>query len=281
MAAEGERLAVGFFDGVHLGHRAVLAGAGGVLTFTNHPLSVLAPERAPRLLMSTEERLAAIRALVRGPVTALDFTPALAALSPEEFAARHLGGGKIVRCGTNWRFGRGGEGDAAWLLAHGYAVEVVPPTEADGEMVSSSRIRRALADGDLAAAARMTGRVWTLSGRIVRGKGLGTRLGLPTVNVDPGRPNCLRHGVYVASVGGLPAVANYGLAPTAGAAAWREPVLELHFTGVFDASAPALADGFATVELRRFLRDERTFGSFAELTEQIRRDIAAAEEVDA
>lgn len=281
MAAEGERLAVGFFDGVHLGHRAVLADADGALTFANHPLSVLASARAPVLLMATEERLAAIRALVRGPVTALDFTPELAALPPEEFAARHFGDGCVVRCGPNWRFGRGGAGDAAWLRAHGYAVEVVPPTAADGEMVSSSRIRRALADGDLAAVERMAGRVWTLSGRIVRGKGLGTRLGLPTVNVDPGRPTCLRRGVYAASVGGMPAVANYGLAPTAGAAAWREPVLELHFIGAFDASAPALAGGSVTVELRRFLRDERAFGSFAELMVQIRRDIAAAGGEDA
>ena len=150
-----ESVAVGFFDGVHLGHQAILGRASRALTFGNHPLSVLAPERAPRLIMTPEEKVAAIRACGVGEVEVVDFTPELAALSPEEFAARHFvgldGSRRSVVCGENWRFGAGGRGDADFLRRLGFDVEVVPYAVFDGERVSSSRIRRSLADGDIAA----------------------------------------------------------------------------------------------------------------------------------
>ena len=114
-------LAVGFFDGVHLGHQAILKGADAALTFRNHPLSVLAPEKAPRLIMSCEERVAAIKACGVKDVTVLAFTRELAAMSAKEFAqewflaAKGRKGAQRVFCGENWRFGKGGEGDAAFL----------------------------------------------------------------------------------------------------------------------------------------------------------------------
>ena len=123
-------LAVGFFDGVHLGHQSILKGADAALTFRSHPLSVLAPERAPRLIMTCEERVAAIKACGVGEVTVLDFTPELAAMPAEEFANSVLkrSGDRfpVLRCGANWRFGKGGTGDAAFLRLRGIDVEVDP-----------------------------------------------------------------------------------------------------------------------------------------------------------
>ena len=135
-------VAVGFFDGVHLGHRAILSGADVALTFRNHPLSVVAPERAPRLLMDFDSRVAAIRACGVREVRAFDFTPEFARLLPAEFLAEAgISRETEVRCGSNWRFGRGGEGDAEWLRARGYRVTVVPSVSYRGEGVSSTRIR--------------------------------------------------------------------------------------------------------------------------------------------
>ena len=144
-------LAVGFFDGVHLGHQEILRGASAALTFRNHPLTVLAPEKAPRLIMTPEERVAAIKSCGVGEVTVLDFTRTLAEMSAEEFANSFLKRSgdcfPALRCGANWRFGKGGLGDAAFLRSRGYDVAVVPYAEYKGEPISSSRIRRCLENG--------------------------------------------------------------------------------------------------------------------------------------
>ena len=234
-------LATGFFDGVHLGHQVILEGADAALTFLEHPLKVLAPEKAPRLLMSFEER---IRAIAR-PVTVLNFTRELAETSAADFAARYLKGVK-VRCGRNWRFGKGGEGCPEWLKANGYEVEVVPEVEYQGEAISSSRIRAALERGEMEAAAAMLGRPYSVSGAVAAGKGEGRNLGFPTLNLDSGRDLNLREGVYSAIV-------NYGKAPTFGERAWKRPVLEAH--------------------LVKFLREERKFSSPDELKAQITADL--------
>ena len=158
-------VAVGFFDGVHLGHRAILSGADVALTFRNHPLSVVAPERAPRLLMDFDSRVAAIRACGVREVRAFDFTPEFARLSPAEFLAEAgISRETEVRCGSNWRFGRGGEGDAEWLRARGYRVTVVPSVSYRGEGVSSTRIRAALERGDVEDANAMLGRPFSAAG---------------------------------------------------------------------------------------------------------------------
>ena len=168
-----QSLAVGFFDGVHLGHQAILKGADAALTFRNHPLTVLAPEKAPRLIMSVEERVAAIKACGVGEVTVLDFTPELAEMSADEFVGflnkRRGRRFSLVRCGENWRFGKGGEGNAEWLRTKGIDVEIAPYVEHKGERISSSRIRRCLENGEIEDANAMMGRRFQVSDFKVRG----------------------------------------------------------------------------------------------------------------
>ena len=274
-SADFQSVAVGFFDGVHLGHQSILKGAAAALTFRNHPLTVLSPERAPRLLMDAEERLAAIRACGVGEVVALDFTPEFARLSPEEFLEMAgITRTVKVRCGANWRFGRGGTGDADWLMAHGYSVDVVLAVKYRGEIVSSTRIRAALERGEVEDACAMLGRPFEVRGEVFSGKGEGSCLGYPTMNLKPRSLKVrLPLGVYVAEVGGARAVANYGFAPTFGERAWEEPVVEVHFLR----QTPDVRDGFpAEVKLLRFLRPERKFDSPDALKSQIARDCAAA-----
>ena len=271
--AAQRRLAVGFFDGVHLGHRAILDGADAVLTFRNHPLSVLDPPRAPRLIMPPASRLEALRALGVREVTMLEFTRELAGTDPEEFVRRHLSGaagpgGLKVLCGANWRFGRDGAGDAELLRRLGIDVEVRPYAEWRGERISSSRIRAALLRGEVEDAAEMLGRPYAVGGRTVRGKGLGRRLGFPTVNIVPDSDVLLPHGVYAVRFCGLRGVANFGLAPTLREQAWREPVLEVHaLDGEPEADLPSLR-----VEILRRIRPERTFADMDELRAQLARD---------
>ncbi len=274
----GPSLAVGFFDGVHLGHQEILRGADRALTFRNHPLSVLAPARAPRLIMSLDDRLAAIRACGVQEVRALDFTPELAALSPEDFVARYLTpAGTMarpkIRCGANWTFGAGGAGDAVRLRELGFDVSVVPYARWNGLPISSSRIRATLAEGDVAAANAMLGHPFCVTGEVLRGKGLGSQLGFPTVNVRlPEWRVALRRGVYEVEVAGVRGLANCGVAPTLGAQRWPTPVLEIHFPGCKAAFVPAAP---FTVVFVRFVREERTFASLNELTRQIACDCQA------
>lgn len=271
-----QSVAVGFFDGVHLGHQAILRGADSALTFARHPLSVLAPEKAPRLVMGLDERLAAIRACGVRDVVALDFTPDLAATSPEDFAARYLvdanGRPMRVRCGANWSFGKGGAGDAGWLRARGFDVVVVPYAVYKGAPVSSSRIRAALAAGEVEDANAMLGRPLRAFGAPFPGKGVGRSIGFPTVNLRLAQPEPpVPLGVYEVLVGGRRGVANYGVAPTMGERSWNEPVLEVHFPGLDDAP-PTAKDAPVAVDFVRFIRPERTFASVDELREQIARD---------
>lgn len=259
-----QSVAVGCFDGVHLGHQAILSKAASVLTFDCHPLSVLAPERAPRQLMGLEDRLAVIGL----PTEVLSFTPELAALSPEEFAKHYLRGRKVV-CGENWHFGKGGVGNADWLRAHGYEVEVVGYAEYRGERISSSRIRESLARGELDDVRAMLGRAYMLSGKVVAGKHLGRELGYPTVNVQLASRLALSRGAYSVRVEGVRAIANYGVAPTMGELAWKDSVLEIHFLD----EVPNIAER-VSVEFVRFLRPERKFESPEALQRQIAEDIA-------
>jgi len=278
-------LAVGFFDGVHLGHRAILKGADIALTFENHPLSLLSPQRAPRLIMSSSERAAAIRELgVKATVVAFD--AAFANSLPERFldfltdlAATHGFGPSAslsVRCGASWRFGKGGCGDASWLRDRGIDVTVVPAVEHAGAPISSTRIRAALETGSLPDANAMLGRPFVLRGTTFRGKGAGASLGFPTLNVrlveSPSVPRVrLPRGAYEVRVAGEVAVANYGVAPTFGDGAWTEPVVEVHFLGKVPEIGP---DVPVTVAFARFLRPERKFASVAQLREQIAADCA-------
>ena len=276
-------LAVGFFDGVHLGHRRILAQADAALTFLNHPATVFAPGRVPPLLMPTDARLVAIgaalakRVPVPEPVRALPFTPALAALPPDAFAARlrvgypDLG---TVFCGPNWTYGANGAGTAETLRAAGFLVETVPFVVLDGAPVSSTRIRAALAAGRLDEANALLGRPYAVVGATFHGKGVGRTLGHPTANIRlPEGLVRLPLGVYAVRTPLGPGVANYGRAPTLGARAWPEPVLEDH---LLDASGDIAVPGSLSVSFTRFIRPEKTFASLAALQAQIARDIAAA-----
>ena len=260
-------VAIGFFDGVHIGHREILRGARTALTFRTHPLATLAPERAPRLIMPFAKREAAIRACGVEEVVALDFTPSFAALSPEEFARRFLRE-RIVRCGANWRFGKAGAGDAALLSRLGYDVRVSPYALFAGERVSSTRIRAAIECGDLPSANAMLSRAWSVEGRVVRGKGLGGKIGAPTVNLElDGLELRLPRGVYAVVAGGARGVANWGVAPTMREAAWTHETLEINFIDPPPAPSPVLGTAFL-----RFMRPERVFDSIEELARQIRLD---------
>ena len=277
-------LAVGFFDGVHRGHQAILRGAVAALTFRNHPLTVLAPERAPRLIMTADERLQAIRACGVGEVTMLEFTPALAALSAEEFAERYLAaeqlrtGAKQLICGENWHFGKAGAGNADFLRRRGFAVEVVPYVNCQGAAVSSSRIRSCLEHGEIEAANAMLGRPFQVQGEKAQGKGMGRTLGYPTVNLQLSTLNLhLPLGVYEVEANGMKGIANYGLAPTMGAQAWTDPILEVHF---LDHRALEQFESLnqLAISIIRFLRPERRFDSVAELQAQIAADCAEVAE---
>jgi len=260
-------IAVGFFDGVHLGHQAILRGATSAITFRNHPLSVLAPERAPRLVMSLEDRLSAIRACGVSEVAALDFTEALAHETPEDFMKRL---GPRVRCGENWRFGANGVGDAGFLRSHGVEVEVVPYAEYKGVRVSSTRIRLALEAGAVADANAMLGRPFAAEGSVFCGKGEGRVLGFPTVNVRLDMAIQLPFGVYAVEAGGRRAIANYGVAPTMGERAWGKPCLEIHFVnGERGENGERVRVVFVD-----FIRPERKFETKEELARQIALDIA-------
>lgn len=263
-------LAVGFFDGVHRGHQAILARASSVLTFRNHPLSVLAPDRAPRLIMSVEDRLAAIAACGVSDVRALDFTPRLASLSPDDFISRYVSHARVF-CGDNWHFGRGGVGNATYLRMRGIDAEVVSYADYEGQPVSSTRIRAALSDGRIDAATAMLGHAWMIRGEVVAGKGFGRKIGFPTINLRPITglvfPPC---GVYEVRLAGVKGVANFGFAPTMGERAWKEPTLEIHLLAP-PTAAPQPGESLA-VEIVRFVRPERKFEKLEDLQRQIADD---------
>ena len=271
-----QRVAIGFFDGLHRGHQAILAGVDRAITFATHPLALIDPAHRPPLVMSPAARLAALRRTV-GELTVYDFDAAFAALDPAAFLARAgLRPGDEIRAGARWRFAHAHAGDGAWLRSHGYVFTEVPDVEYDGGRISSSRLRLTLARGEMEAAAAMLGRPFVFEGVVTRGKGRGRELGFPTVNCrrttaadGAWEPVPLPTGVYAARVAGALAVANYGLAPTFAAAAWPEPVLELHFA----APPLALAAGTAVeVELVRFVRPERKFATLDDLRAQIAAD---------
>lgn len=286
-------LAIGIFDGVHLGHRAVIEaavqsarrseGQAAVLTFAPHPSVVLRPEQATHLLMDRGAKARVLGELGVEAVITHPFTREFAQLTAEEFLPwlkRALPQLAAVYVGENWRFGRGRTGDIALLIAegkkHGLSVFSAPRVSLNGEPISSSRIRGRLEAGEIAAANSLLGYVYFSEGRIAPGKKLGRTMGFPTLNLVWSPDFRPRFGVYVVRVHGekngapLRAVANYGLRPTVERAS--EPRLEVH---VLD-ECPYDAGDVITVEWLHFLRPEMKFGGLGTLRAQIAADREAA-----
>jgi len=283
-------LALGMFDGVHVGHQAVIAravmaaasrgGLAGVLTFDPHPVRLLAPDQAPTAVLTTlPNKAKIISALGVGLFVPLRFDAALAGLTAEEFFQQLLAAPiRTLAVGEDWRFGRGRGGDVGFLQeragAAGFQLEALPPVMVEGERVSSTRIRQAIRDGSLAAAARMLGRPYAIGGPVVEGRRLGRQLGFPTANVALGEQLTPPDGVWAVRVAvaegeAWPGVANLGVRPTVDGGA---RVLEVH---LLDFSGD-LYGCEIEVEFVQFIRPEQRFASLDLLKEQISADASAA-----
>ncbi len=278
--------ALGFFDGVHRGHRKVIESATtpgalrGVLTFAEHPLALLAPEKQPRLITPlAEQKRALLEALGVDVLLELPFTRELAAMEPRAFLDALRGSCPMagISVGRNWRFGRGGAGDAAFVESyaaeHGLNACVQDMAVLDGERICSSRIRELLQEGDLSRAEEMLGHAFTIAGVVEPGQKLARRLGFPTANITMHSQAVLPPaGVYEVSVqvAGAPCrgIANLGLRPTI-EESHKVVRLETH---LLNWQGDLYGCGLQ-VELRRFLRPERRFASVEELRAQIAADV--------
>jgi riboflavin kinase/FMN adenylyltransferase len=284
-------VAIGNFDGVHLGHQALVRriverargtdGTAVVLTFDPHPARVLAPERAPEALLTLAQRAELLAALGVDQLAVLPFDPGVAELAPAAFAELVLAGAlgaRAVVVGEQFRFGRGRSGDIATLRAAGARLgfEVLPvtPILEAGLRVSSSRVRAALMGGDVELAGRLLGREPFVDGRVVRGDGRGGGLGFPTANLDVLNQALPGPGVYAAWCR-LPdgetrgAAANVGRRPTFGGGALT---VEAHLLD----HAGDLYDRTLRLSFVRRLRGERRFAGRDQLIVQIGADVVAA-----
>ncbi len=282
---------IGNFDGVHLGHRAVfrrlleqgqaLGLPATVIIFEPQPMELFAPDSAPARLTRMREKIAAIDENGISRIVVLEFGPRLAAMPARDFVNQLLVGGLGVRfllVGDDFRFGHNREGDYALLQAighdQGFAVENVHTIKHADERISSTRIREALARGDLNQARHLLGRPYTICGRVAHGYKRGRTIGFPTANINLHRRVSPLRGVFVVRVHGigpepLPAVANIGNRPTVAGTEYR---LEVH---LFDFDRDIYGAHLRVEPLLR-LRDEQRFESFDALRAQIHRDAVAA-----
>jgi riboflavin kinase/FMN adenylyltransferase len=283
-------LSIGAYDGLHLGHQALIrrltersraAGAPAVLvTFEPLPREYLQPQDPPARLTSFRERWRLLSPLPLDYLCLLRFDEALRNLSAEEFATFLAQGlrARTVIVGHDFRFGRSGAADAGVLQAAGqrlgFEVEVVPPVTSGPERISSSGVRAALARGDFAQAAAWLGRPWSMRGRVVAGERLGRTLGFPTANLPLHRRRAPVGGVFAVRVHGVGAaplagVASLGTRPTVEGTA---PLLEVH---LFDFAGELYGREIA-VEFVAKLREEVRFASLAALTRQMQADALEA-----
>lgn len=283
-------LALGVFDGVHIGHQAVIAraveaaerdgGLGGVLTFDPHPIRVIAPAKAPASLLATlhhKEKI--VRDLGADVFIALNFDQTLALMEPGEFLDQLFRlPVKTIAVGEDWRFGKGRHGDVEFLQSQaalrGFTLEAVPPVMIEGERVSSTRIRQAIRDGNFAAAARLLGRPYSVCGPVIHGKQLGRTIGFPTANIETGDSQLPPDGVWAVNATFtdgriISGVANLGTRPTVGG---DSRSLEAHlFDFSEDIYGQELEIGFLA-----FIRSEKKFNGLDELKNQIARDAESA-----
>ena len=212
-------VAIGTFDGVHLGHQAVIEGADTVLTFEPHPLAVIHPTALPKLITPFSVKRDVIAGLGVEELVVIPFDEDFAQHSAEEFIERVLIGqlgATEVSVGENFRFGAKARGDAAMLRSRPeFETRVLPLVEVDGETVSSTRIRAHVAAGDMRDARRCLGAPFMVEGNVVKGDQRGRELGFPTANIVPDDNYVIPgHGVYAAFADGVPAAVNVGVRPT-------------------------------------------------------------------
>jgi riboflavin kinase / FMN adenylyltransferase len=272
-AAPGPRaIAVGTFDGVHVGHREVIGDADTVLTFEPHPVAVIAPTHMPKLLTPLAVKAEIIASLGVAELLVIRFDAAFAARTAREFIDEVLVArltARSVSIGENFRFGAGAEGDATLLAAdHRFEARVVPLCEVDGEIVSSSQIRSLIAAGEVARAAVLLGDPFQLRAVVVSGEQRGRELGFPTANlVPPEGLVCPGHGVYACLANGLPAAVNIGVRPTFGTG--RAELIEAY---LIDFDGHLYGQELRLHFLQR-LRGERRFETVAALVEEMHRDV--------
>jgi riboflavin kinase / FMN adenylyltransferase len=283
---------IGVFDGVHRGHQALLARVAeearardllpGAITFDRHPMKVVRPGSDPKLLSTLRQRVDLLGECGMAFVLVLQFTPKLSRMAAEEFAVKVLletVQARVVVVGHNFRFGHRAAGDARLIaeLAEPRGVQVInlPLDDDAGDAVSSTRIRAALADGDVEAAARLLGRPYAVEGHVVRGAERGRLLGIPTANLRvPARLVLPGKGVYAGHLqvrGGepLPAVSNVGVSPQFGGNELRVETYVLDFDG-------DLYGQRVRVSFEHRLRDETVFTDVAALVSQMHQDVALA-----
>jgi riboflavin kinase/FMN adenylyltransferase len=285
-------LAIGVFDGVHRGHQAVIStsadhaatsnGTPVVVTFDPHPEKVLRPQAAPHLLSATQHKIALIRALGVEHLLIITFDKQFAATEPEDFVQKVVIHSKPLReicVGHEWSFGKNRRGNLDLLKKLGakfnFDVVGIPPVKINGAVVSSTAIRQAIEKGDLAKAAEMLGREYTILGTVTRGDNLGKKIGFPTANLSAHSEQFPPNGVYVAEAridGELyRGVINLGIRPTVSSGK-SERVLEIH---LFDFNRDIYGH---EVEVRflKFLRPEKKFANLEALVQQIRQDVERA-----
>jgi riboflavin kinase/FMN adenylyltransferase len=272
VAGRPRRVAVGEFDGVHLGHREVIAGSDTVLTFEPHPLAVIRPQATPKLLTSLEQKAELVQALGVEELVVIEFDEVFSAQSPAHFIDHVLVerlGATHVSVGENFRFGHGAAGDTALLAADGrFETRVVTMVEVDGEIVSSSHIRALVQAGDVEHAARFLGSPFQLRGVVVSGDRRGRELGFPTANIVPDeRHVCPGFGVYAARADGVCAAVNVGVRPTFGS-----DLAVLVEAYLLDSDVDLYGRELKIDFLRR-LRGERRFETVEALVEQMQRDV--------
>jgi riboflavin kinase/FMN adenylyltransferase len=291
-SGRGSALAIGNFDGIHLGHQAILRAAvqraaktrdvATALTFDPSPRKILRPESAPMRVSTNAQRMEWFGTVGLEAAVVLPFTLDLARISPEEFVEQILVRGLHVRAvlvGENFRFGHKQGGDVALLrelgARHGFAVEIIPPVALEGEIVSSTAIRREIAAGNVTHAARLLGRPFVLTGEIVSGTGTGRRFTFPTLNLKPEQELLPARGVYVTRTllegesKSRRSVTNVGMRPTFNGASLSVETHLLDFSGEVTAKR-------MEVRFWKRLREEKKFAGPEELRAQITRDISSA-----
>lgn len=285
-------LAIGNFDGVHLGHQALLNRtkrqaaerdiAPAVLTFHPHPTVIVAPERTPELISTLEQRLELLSAAGAGQILVLPFTDEVAQLSPREFVWQILCNTlktRVVVVGENFRFGHKQAGTPETLRVlgreFGFESQFVPPVTWRGEVISSSAVRNYLKSGNVSRAARLLGRCFSIAGAVVTGRGVGSKQTVPTLNLRPPDGQIVPRGVYITETlehstkRRWESITNCGFRPTFGG---DELTIETFLLTPLEGDPPSHIE----VEFRRFVRSEIQFPSPEALKAQILQDVSRA-----